>query len=270
MLLAYQDPTTEELDMLTEIVYSGVERESKGKLVSAINRCGPLVQIIDREDVIEYRQDPGDFDDADYAGCRVTFIHGNARNRLQERAKELLGFGEEEKQWQHGVLALRCFANVINNLKPPEDLREDSELEVNQLRSNDNGKVDVLQQEQELMYQGVLDYALSNWLRHANDASGDVVDSLLDESFWSLSSEIRSRWWQKLTDYDESLQGLEGLTALHVAAFYGITSLVRALLELGHKNEIHIRDSLENQPVSIKNFESEPPFLTIVPAPLGC
>jgi hypothetical protein len=82
-------------------------------------------------------------------------------------------------------------------------------------------------------------------------ATADVVESFkLDQAFWALTSDVRNQWWSQYTKIDNDYSELSNMTALHVAAFFGFTPLVVSLLKTEHRDEIHKRDSWDNQPVS--------------------
>jgi hypothetical protein len=254
LLLAFDDPTVEALGMLAEVAFYGQEKDNKSKLVEAINKCGALVRIIDYDldDTVEEGQDE-DWEDDEVAECRVTFLHSSARLRLHERAKELLGLGEEDFKMQHGAMALRSFSNVLKALTPPKELEDDDDDEEQEATDGSETKTNE-QQTNEVEYEepeDALDYCLKYWLRHAQQATTDVVDSLkLDQAFWALTSDVRNQWWSQYTRIEYDYSELSKMTALHVAAFFGFTPLVERLLESGHRDEIKARDSWDNQPVS--------------------
>jgi hypothetical protein len=258
LMVAFEDPTVEELATLAEATHYGKDGENKNKLVEAIDRCGALIKIIDYDDEeLEEGAEEEEWDYDEVAECRVTFLSNSAKTRLQERAKELLGLGEEDLKMQHGAMALRSFSNVIKALTPPKEFDDsddegddDSTLPVGE--NNTQGPTTnaaVFEEPEE-----ALDYCLEYWLRHAQQATSDVVDNLnLDQAFWALTSDVRNRWWTEYTKIDDDYEELSNMTALHVAAFFGFTPLVERLLESnesGHRDEIKTRDSWDNQPVS--------------------
>jgi hypothetical protein len=256
LMIAFEDPTVEELATLAETTHYLKEGENKSKLVEAIDRCGALIKIIDYdEEKLEEGEEEKEWDYYQVARCRVTFLHDSAKSRLQERAKDLLGLGEEDLKMQHGAMALRSFSNVLKALTPPKEF-DDSDDEDEDEAPTVDGKVPTTNaavEEEET--EEALIYCLEYWLRHAQQATSDVVDNLnIDQAFWALTSDVRNKWWTKYTEIDVDYENLSGMTALHVAAFFGFTPLVERLLEfsdLGHRNEIKTRDSWDNQPVSV-------------------
>ena len=256
LMIAFRDPTVEELATLAEATHYLKGKGSKSKLLEAIDRCGALVKIIDYdEEELEEGEEEQDWDYDEVAECRVTFLHDSAKSRLQERAKEFLGLGEEELKMQHGAMALRSFSKVIKALTPPKEF-DDSDDENEDEDPAADGKASeepiTNAAEAEDETEGALNYCLEYWLRHAQQATSDVVDNLnLDQAFWALTSDVRDKWWNEYTEIDEDYEDLSGMTALHVAAFFGFTPLVERLLESGHREDIKARDSWCNQPVSL-------------------
>ncbi|KAF3008558.1 hypothetical protein E8E13_006996 [Curvularia kusanoi] len=257
LMLAFRDPTVEELATLAEATHYLKGGGDKSKLLEAIDRCGALVKIIDYdEEDVEEGEEEQDWDYDEVAECRVTFLHDSAKSRLDERAEEFLGLNEDLKQMQHGAMALRSFSKVIKALTPPKEF-DDSDDENEDEAPTADGRpsegpiTNAPETEEET--EGALNYCLEYWLRHAQRATSDVVDSLnLDQAFWALTSDVRDKWWTEYTEIDEDYGDLSGMTALHVAAFFGFTPLVERLLESsesGHREDIKVRDSWCNQPL---------------------
>ena len=248
LILVYEPPTLEELGVLTEIPADDRENPSTNRLLDAVEDCGPLIKLIELEGGVL----TSTREDLDPSALRVTFLHSDAREYLQNRAEELLGLGSEEKKWEHGVLALRCFTNVLKGMSIPKDL--DDELDDSQKPVADADQTEAPEQpadeRKEEEHVETLEYSLTYWLRHARDATVDIVDDLnLDEAFWQISSDLRMGWWEKYTDANPGYSGLHDMTALHIAAFFGMTALVRALLQYGHEKEMSMWDSWDNTPV---------------------
>jgi hypothetical protein len=256
LMIAFEDPTVEELATLAEATHYLKDDDNKSKLVEAIDRCGALIKIIDYdEEELEEGEEEKDWDYDEVAECRVTFLHDLAKTRLQEHAKELLGLGEEDLKMQHGAMALRSFSNVIKALTPPKEFDDSDDEDDDAVPAADENNTQgqmtnaaVIEETEE-----ALDYCLEYWLRHAQQATSDVVDNMnLDQAFWALTSDVRNKWWTEYTRIDDDYEELSDMTALHVAAFFGFTPLVERLLESsesGHRNEIRTRDSWDNQPV---------------------
>jgi hypothetical protein len=258
LIIAYEDPTVEELGTLAEFTHYGSDSEKKSKLIEAIDKCGALVKILDHDDQeLEEGEEEQDWDYDEVAECTVTFLHDSARSRLQDSAKELLGLEEEDLKMQHGAMALRSFSNVLKSLTPPKEFEDaDDDDDEDMLTTGETKPQEhitntmVVEEPEE-----ALNYCLEHWLRHAQEATVDVVDNLnLDQAFWALTSDVRKKWWTEYTKIDDDYEELSNMTALHVAAFFGFTPLAERLLESnesGHRDEIRTRDSWDNQPVSL-------------------
>ncbi|KAF2276959.1 uncharacterized protein EI97DRAFT_304374 [Westerdykella ornata] len=97
-----------------------------------------------------------------------------------------------------------------------------------------------------------LPYMVKHWLHHASKSTMELAEDLsLQESFWKPDSIIRARWlaqYEYLTSQYEDLD-YKSLSALHVAASAGFRQLVAALMDNGYQDELHLNDSLVNQPV---------------------
>lgn len=50
----------------------------------------------------------------------MSFMNSVIKTHLLEHAKTLLGLSEEEIKWQHGVIALRCYAHLKESFEFPE------------------------------------------------------------------------------------------------------------------------------------------------------
>jgi hypothetical protein len=229
LMLAQTDPTVDELGVLAEVTHYGKENDNKSKLVEAINRCGALIKIIDYdEEELEEGEEEEEWDDDEVAKCRVTFLHDSARTRLQERAKMLLGLGEEDLKMQHGTMALRSFSNVLKALTPPKEFDDanDDDDDDDETPTTGEGEAsehvtnEVVVEEPEK----ALDYCLEYWLRHAQQATVDVVDNLnLDQAFWALTSDVRTKWWTEYTRIDDDYEELSDMTARRKSRYTNCT-----------------------------------------------
>ncbi|KAK3687468.1 ankyrin repeat-containing domain protein [Podospora appendiculata] len=101
-----------------------------------------------------------------------------------------------------------------------------------------------------------LPYATKYWLAHASDAMIDIVELLSQEEiFWEPKSKIRRRWLKEYNvitkSLDSFLTALDTWTALHAASSLGFAHLVVALIQKGHKDEIHEYETWTNQPLHL-------------------
>lgn len=107
LVLTHEDPTEEELGVLAG--FSSSEKE-KAELRKFVEMCKPLLAI-------------------KRANNTVSFMNVVVKTHLLENAKQLLGMSDEEKKWQHGVLALRSFSHVNESFNFPsqEQIPENGE-----------------------------------------------------------------------------------------------------------------------------------------------
>ncbi|CAG8978699.1 hypothetical protein HYALB_00004682 [Hymenoscyphus albidus] len=242
LAIAYEDPTLDELNVLAELSDAADAHET----LELVKKCGPLLRIYDASVW------------GDLGSYRVTFIHEEAKNALL--SKNLIGLSNHgnEVLWQHGIIALRSFSYTISQLQPAEeeitwagsasDEEVDGETkELNSLFPEDAAN----NAEDDDMDASSLEYPVKYWLRHGNQASPDFVDSLdLKNAFWALESRVRRRWWNSYSrKEDGGMDELKGLTAMHIAAFFGLTPLINSLLADGHADEIFVCDTWDNQPL---------------------
>lgn len=244
LAIAYEDPTIDELKVIAELSDS----PDAEHVQEQVRACGPLLRIYDSSDEGYY----------DLGSMRVTFVHPLAKESLLRSSRKLIGLSDDDEdqlevRWQHGVVALRCLAYTFGKLEPEDknatweevatgaEAKDEMERDLDEIFPEEVAEVD---EEVE-----ALEYPLSYWLRHGNESTPDFVDTLdLKHAFWAMDSSVRRRWWSAYADRD-GYGELTGLTAMHVAAFFGLTSLMDPLIATGHSNEIRIRDSWENQPL---------------------
>ncbi|KAK4155976.1 ankyrin repeat-containing domain protein, partial [Chaetomidium leptoderma] len=260
LAITFEEPTTYELFVLADLDLDPVDDELGDKILNKIRACGPLLRTYDTET----------WEESGYQfSTRVAFIHPMARDALLTHdMKKLIGragdeeAGETEVRWQHGIIGLRCFTYMLGRLGTPGNdssvilrriappTEEQADAEINDLfpedddddgesasGDNDDDGVDALA------------YPLKYWLQHGYRATPDFVETLdINHGFWSLNSAVRQRWWDEYAK-KEDYQDHEGMTALHIAAYFGLLPLVNSLIKTGHAHEIHAHDSWANQPL---------------------
>jgi len=266
LVIAYEHPTLSELRVLAELEVDldsadpGATEDSI--VLDYVRDCGPLLRT--------YEAAGGDGDGR--WATRVTFIHNLARDALlSPDLRRRIGLapdaGDTEVKWQHGVIGLRCWDYMQEQLGTAHDLDDDDFLlealtEVPDPEQTEEFQADIDElfpensdgdaEDDDKMDASALDYPLKYWLRHGNEATPDFIDAVgIKHQFWSLESTARKRWWGSFVDRvpREELKELKNITALHVAAYFGLLPLVNSLLEDGHANEIHSLDSWANQPL---------------------
>jgi hypothetical protein len=94
---------------------------------------------------------------------------------------------------------------------------------------------------------------VKHWLHHASKATAEIAEDLsLEEDFWKKGSLIRWRWlmeYERLTEKFENFDLDQDFPALHIASSVGFTQLVLKLIANGHRDELTLRDKLDNTPV---------------------
>lgn len=97
LVLTYEDPTEAELAVLAGFSSND---EEKAELRRFVEKCKPLLVMRRTNNTI-------------------SFMNVVVKTHLLENANQLLGMSDEEKKWQHGVLALRSFSHVNDTFDFP-------------------------------------------------------------------------------------------------------------------------------------------------------
>ncbi|KAI1452157.1 hypothetical protein F4805DRAFT_448633 [Annulohypoxylon moriforme] len=264
LVLTYEDPTEAELGVLAGFSSND---EEKAELRKFVEKCKPLLVMRRTNNTI-------------------SFMNVVVKTHLLENANKLLAMSDEEKKWQHGVLALRSFSHVNESFnfpvaeKPEDDANEeahddddegsqdedsddDDEEEEEEEEEEDSDSDSELSSEDEtaeedpeadIIRDKALPYTVKYWLRHASKATREIAEDLsLEESFWKPDSMIRHRWLVehcRMTSVFENYD-YRTMTGLHIAASIGFRELVAALIRNGYEDQINIRDSLFNTPLHL-------------------
>ena len=258
-MVAYEDPSLQELRVLAELDIDDDDADdatkTEQKILEQIRACGPLLRVYDTDSW----DDTAGFQSV----TRVSFIHPLAKDALlKPELRKFIGLagGEDgektEVKWQHGIVGLRCFSYMLNELGAVDDdsitlartattTEDQAETEIDELFPD----ADEDDAEDDGVDEGALEYPFKYWLRHGYDATPDFVDTLdIKHGFWSRESSARRRWWGSYAR-EEVDDELKNMTAMHIAAFFGLLPLVDSLLADGHGEEIHVLDSFDNQPL---------------------
>ncbi|KAI0849064.1 hypothetical protein F5Y00DRAFT_236514 [Daldinia vernicosa] len=271
LVLTYEDPTEEELGVLAG--FSSNEEE-KAELRKFVEMCKPLLAI-------------------KRANNTISFMNVVVKTHLLENSKQLLGMSDEEKKWQHGVLALRSFSHVNESFNFPsqeetaesgengdsagedqdgdeneEEEEEDEEDDDDEDDDDDEydsesepDSQDDVDPEADILRDLALPYTVKYWLRHASKATREIAEDLsLEEDFWKSDSKIRHRWLVEYCRMTSTFDGFDykTLTGLHIAASVGFRELVAALIRNGYEDQIKIRDSLINTPLHFAAYFGRP------------
>ena len=95
-MLTYEDPTEDELMILMGFDTSS-EKESQ-RIRDVVKKCEPLL-IHDS-----------------YGSGKIAFANEDLKSHLLENSKQLLGLTKEDVKLQHGILAFRCFAHMVEGV----------------------------------------------------------------------------------------------------------------------------------------------------------
>ncbi|KAI1767447.1 hypothetical protein GGR53DRAFT_463345 [Hypoxylon sp. FL1150] len=273
LVLTYEDPTEEELGVLAGLYSSDSE---KVELRKFIEKCKPLL-VLKR------------------ASNTVCFMNVVVKTHLLENSKHLLGMWEEEKRWQHGVLALRSFSHVNDKFsfpepepKPEEEKPEENEDEASseeeeeedesedeaedengdsddededEDEDSESGSEEEEDPEADVLRDLAMPYTVKYWLRHASKATREIAEDLsLEKEFWDPESRIRRRWLVEYCRMTNTFDGFDykTLNGLHIASSVGFRELVAALIRNGYEEQVKIRDSLINTPLHFAAYFGRP------------
>ncbi|KAK4034966.1 ankyrin repeat-containing domain protein [Parachaetomium inaequale] len=258
LAITFEEPTTYELSVLAGLDLDPDDAEFSDKVLQKIRACGPLLRTYDTET----------WEESGYQfSTRVAFIHPIARDALLTHdMKKLIGLAgdgeaaETEVRWQHGIIGLRCFTYMLGRLGMPGDddssvtlqrtapsTEEQADAEINDLfPEHEDGESTSGDDDEGL---DVLAYPLKYWLQHGYRSTPDFVETLdMNHGFWSLDSVVRQKWWGEYAKREDYVDHTD-MTALHIAAYFGLLPLANSLLKSGHAHEIHAHDSWANQPL---------------------
>ncbi|KAI9695891.1 MAG: hypothetical protein M1836_006008 [Candelina mexicana] len=172
---------------------------------------------------------------------QAQFIHLSARTHLLENRRESIV--SEDLRAEHCNVAIHSFHYICSELQCALNIRDLSPSRVN--RSTGNLKTEKIDGT-------CLEYPYLFWMDHARDASDDIADKFdINAEFFKPASKQRQIWfsayWAKThTEHETSP---EAFTPMHLAAYAGLSWLLRKLLSSGHSSGIRARDSRGNTPL---------------------
>ncbi|OTA67905.1 ankyrin [Hypoxylon sp. EC38] len=271
LVLTYEDPTEAELGVLAGLCSN---EDDKADLRRFVEKCKPLL-VMKR------------------ASNTISFMNVVVKTHLLENSKQLLGMSDEEKKWQHGVLALRSFSHVKESFDFPveekpagsegkaqegdddqegaseneedadddDDEEEEDDEDVSESDWDSEEEDEEEDPEAEILRDKALPYTVKYWLRHASKATREIAEDLsVEESFWNPDSIIRHRWLVEYCRMTSSFDNFDyrTLTGLHIASAVGFRELVAALIRNGYQDQIKIRDSLINTPLHFAAWFGRP------------
>ena len=172
---------------------------------------------------------------------QAQFIHLSARTHLLENGQGTLV--SKDLRSENRNVAIHCFNYLCTELQSLVEDKEISPLRidrsVNTMRT-EKGEI------------ACLEYPILFWMDHARDAVDDIAEQFsLDSEFFKSESNVRCVWfnayWSKThADHEPSPHGF---TPMHLAAYAGLTWLLKKLLDSSRASDIRARDSQGNMPL---------------------
>lgn len=205
-------------------------------LAEYVDQCGSMVTIRERQAHFVHLS-------AKTYLRQAHFVHLSAKTHLLENGRDSIV--SPDLRVEHRNMAIHCFEYVSERVRSDPKPRDPSPSTSSIRKKSDAGKDlrdDV----------SFLEYPMLFWTDHARDASNDICEHIdVQEEFFQARSRGFQRWfgayWAKT--HAESEKVPVTFTAMHLAAYAGISWLLSKLMESGHASDIHSRDSLGNQPL---------------------
>lgn len=172
---------------------------------------------------------------------QAQFIHLSARTHLLENGRGTIV--SKDLRVEHRNVAVHCFNYICNQFRRPLEDREFSPSRRD--RSVDMGRT-------EMGDITCLEYPLLFWLDHAKDASDDIADNFdVDAEFFKPESTERRAWFGAYWLKTHTSHGTspEAFTAMHLAAYAGLSWLLLKLLDSAGSSDVRARDSQGNVPL---------------------
>ena len=110
LVLTYEDPTEDELALLTDLWQTETKRLW---LRALIDQCKPLVKVT-------WKESDG------LKRMKIGFEQPFVKKHLYDHAKILLGLREEDIRLHHGMLAFRAFSHIVERFSVPIFLDDDA------------------------------------------------------------------------------------------------------------------------------------------------
>jgi ankyrin repeat protein len=175
-----------------------------------VNQCGSMVTV---------RQDT------------AYFVHQSAKSYILLKGRDR--FLSPDLHDEHTIMAANCFQYIVDGFLDTIDEGYKRRKSAGEQGNN-------------------IDYPIVFWTDHARLASKTIIDSIdVNGDFFGPSPRLRQAWfdvyWEKTHTKGENKPS--GFTSIHVASYAGLTLLLSRLLETGHLPELHVIDSLGNQPL---------------------
>ena len=205
-------------------------------LAEYVDQCGSMVTVRERQAHFVHLS-------AKTYLRQAHFIHLSAKTHLLENGRDSIV--SHDLRSEHRNVAIHCFQYVCDQLRSSPKRRDASPSILSIRKNSDTGN----DQSDRILF---LEYPMLFWTDHARDASNDISEhfDVQDEFFQARSTGLQ-RWlgayWVKT--HAESEKVPANFTAMHLAAYAGLSWLLSKLVGSGHVSDIHSRDSLGNQPL---------------------
>ncbi|KAM7202604.1 hypothetical protein V8F20_004393 [Naviculisporaceae sp. PSN 640] len=247
MLLTLDDPTLEELEVLAGFDGLQEEQDEQFDLVQLIDKCKPFI-VLETKGKVK-------------CNSKVGFMSSAVKNHLLGGAEALIGLTVEKTQWQHGVLALRSFAHIMECCRsgkeecsridepiveeeyPSQDLEHEAQDD-NRYDSSDWDSVEDPDDSSEDEFESKEvpqhnkqpplatkplkphPYMIKHWLHHASKATVEIAEELsLESEFWEAGSPIRRQWLKEYTGQTNAfLKDLKGFDLGSMSALHVASS----------------------------------------------
>lgn len=205
-------------------------------LAEYVDQCGSMVTIRERQAHFVHLS-------AKTYLRQAHFVHLSAKTHLLENGRDSIV--SHDLRVEHLNMAVHCFQYVCDRVRSGPKPRDPSPS-ISAIRKNsDVGK----EPKDDISF---LEYPMLFWTDHARDASDDICEHFdVQDEFFQARSRGFQRWfgayWVRTHAESEKVPGT--FTAMHLAAYAGLSWLLSRLMESGHASDIHSRDSLGNQPL---------------------
>ncbi|KAK3956678.1 hypothetical protein QBC32DRAFT_366801 [Pseudoneurospora amorphoporcata] len=195
-----------------------------------------------------------------FTGFSIDDVRKSLEHLLKRGA--LLQVGDDERQWQHGLLASRCYIYLRESLPPMKYENEENQQDALQPTQQDTpnpvtadpsnsehsdiedeGGVHQIEDAASTTASPLnesdpykpdltklLHYPIKHWLQHADEATPEFAERISrEEDFWAQDSMLRKKWLSTYAAVSKdrfSILLASNFTALHTAASLGYAELL--------------------------------------------
>lgn len=218
-------------------VAAGLPQQYHDKLLvleEYVQQCGSMVTIRERQAHFVHLS-------AKTYLQQAQFVHLSAKIHLLENGRGSIV--SKDLRMENRKMAVRCFEYICDELRSfggrRESLPSSLDVPVGRMRT----------EKDKICW---LDYPILFWMDHAKYASDDISDHFdVGADFFKPASIEREIWlasyWAKTHSAHEIMP--EAFTSMHLAAYAGLSWLLRKLFIIKYSEDIHARDSQGNSPL---------------------